>query len=363
MRLQLTLAWWSSVAALLWSAQARAEVVELNGRGGLYWDTDETTIWTATTAIRGTIEELVTLEARYLADIISTASIDVVSAATESFEEIRHEAEGGVSYADGTRSASATYIFSYEPDWLSHTAALGLGHDVFDHQLTIGLGGNFVHNEIGRKDDDNFDERLLGGGGTLSMALVATSDDLISLAYTVTYSGGYHASPYRFAYLRDPSGTDILLGPPETHPDRRVRHALAMRYNRYLFKNSALRSHIRGYVDDWGIESLTIGTEYVIGFPPVELGVRIRGYIQSKATFYEAIYAEPRRYMTADREMGAFMDGFAGGKVGVRHRFGGALETLRAELRVDGFGFQFFDFARLASRAGVIGELGIGADF
>jgi hypothetical protein len=116
-------------------------------------------------------------------------------------------------------------------------------------------------------------------------------------------------------------------------------------------------------VDDWGIESVTLGTEYVIGFPPVELGVRVRGYIQSEAAFYEAVYEEARRYMTADRELGAFMDGFAGGKIGVRHRFGGVLDTLTAELRVDGFGFWYFDFPRLPRRSGIIGEVGVGATF
>ena len=39
---------------------------------------------------------------------ISSASVDVVSAATPGFDEVRHEAEGQLVYADGTRTASGT---------------------------------------------------------------------------------------------------------------------------------------------------------------------------------------------------------------------------------------------------------------
>lgn len=362
MRLQLTAAA-LSILALTARPSKSQPVVEADARASLYDDSDATTITTATGVVRGTIAELVTLKGRYLADIISSASVDIVSAATASFDEVRHEAEGALGYADGTFSANAGYIHSNEPDWYSHTINAGVGHDFLKHQLTLGLGGTLVLNTVGRVDDDNFERDLTVGSGTASATVVASQNDLLSFAYSLAYSTGYHASPYRFAYLTDPAGTGVLLGPPETHPIHRTRHALALRYNRYLFRNSSLRSHLRGYIDDWGIKSVTVGTEYVIGIPPVELGVRVRGYLQSEAEFYEAVYSEPRRYMTADREMGAFIDGFVGGKVGVRHRFGGALDTLTAEVRVDGFGFKYFDFPRLPTRSGIIGEAGMGATF
>ena len=361
MRLQLTalaVASLAVTAVVTASTASAADVVRVDARSGLYHDSDSTTIGTATTAVRGTIEDLVTIKGRYLADIISSASVDVVSAATGRFDEIRHEAEGGLTYADGTNTANATYIYSVENDWSSHTASAGFGRDFLDHQLTLGLGGSLVLNAVGRQDDDNFAESLIVGTGTASAAIVASPEDLVSLAYSFTYTTGYQASPYRFAYLGDPTG--LTIGVPERHPDLRLRHALAIRHNHYLFQDAALRSHGRVYVDDWGITSGTVGAELVVGFPPLELGARVRGYLQSAARFYESVYEAPTRYMTADRELGAFTDVFAGGKVGLRHDFNGAIEVLEAEVRVDGFYFKYFDFPRLPQRTGLTAELGLG---
>jgi hypothetical protein len=339
---------------------ASAQVAEIDTRGAIYHDSDATTIGTTTGAVRGTIAELVTLEGRYLADIVSSASVDVVSAATGRWDEVRHEAAGGVSYDDGERRATAGYVFSIENDWLSHSVAAGFAHDLLQHQLTLGIGGHLVLNDIGRADDDNFARSLTAFGGDASATVVATKNDVVSLMASLSRSLGYHASPYRFAYLSDPNGTGLALGVPERHPETRQRYALALRYHRYLFRDSALRSDVRGYLDDWGIASVTLGSELALGIGIVELGVRARGYLQREAVFYRAVYPSAQRYMTADRELGAFVDGFFGGKIGVVHRARKVIDTLRVELRGDGFVFDYFDFPRLPRRTGLTAELGAG---
>ena len=67
--------------------------------------------------------------------------------------------------------------------------------------------------------------------------------------------------------------------------------------------------------------------------------------------------------MTADKELGAFADVFAGGLIGLRHDFNAAIEVLEAEIRVDGFYFDYFDFPRLPQRTGLTAELGLGISF
>jgi hypothetical protein len=349
------------VASLLVARTGRTDpLVSVDARGSVYHDSDRTTIGTTTGVVRAAPLDRLSLKARYLADVISTASVDVTSAATPSFEEIRHEAEGAVSYHDGTRTADVSYIFSREPDWRSHTIAGGLGHDLFNHQLTLGLGGTLVLNRVGRSGDPNFGKSLTSGGASVSATVIASPRDLVNVAYSLNYSAGYQSSPYRQAYLRDPSGTSLTIGVPEVHPEVRIRHALAMRYNRWLFRKSALRMHARGYLDDWGIASLTAGVEYVIGFGPMEVGLHVRGYGQVKARFYQPIYPEPARFMTADRELGTFIDGFAGARLTWLHEFSKRTRSLKAELKVDGFGFKYFDFPRLPKRYGLIAELGVG---
>jgi len=85
MRLQLTLA--LVVASLLVARTGRADpLVSVDARGGVYHDSDRTTICTTTGVVRATPFDRLSLKARYLADVISTASVDVTSAATPSFE-------------------------------------------------------------------------------------------------------------------------------------------------------------------------------------------------------------------------------------------------------------------------------------
>jgi hypothetical protein len=194
------------------------------------------------------------------------------------------------------------------------------------------------------------------------VGLVATKRDLVTFDYTLIHLDGYQASPYRFVriFSKDVTIPGIYLTAPEDPPSRRTRHALAVRWNRAVGKDSAVKSNLRGYVDDWGVRAITGGVEYVIGFGPVDLGIFARGYAQTKVAFYQPVYDVPRRYMTSDKELASFIDGFGGLRIGWGQRLG-PFEEVRAELKGTGFAFHFFDFPRLPERYGVIVELAIGA--
>jgi hypothetical protein len=147
----------------------------------------------------------------------------------------------------------------------------------------------------------------------------------------------------------------------ERAPETRSRHALAARWNRHLFTDTVLQSHLRLYLDDWGVASVTAGVEYLVGFGAFTVGVHLRGYGQAHASFYRPRYEARMRYMTADRELSSFVDGFGGVRAlwrSGRMRF---IEEIHAEVKVDGFGFWFFDFPRLQARNGVIVEAALGA--
>jgi hypothetical protein len=352
MRLQL-------IVLALVATTARAEPpASLDLRSGVYQDSDRTFISTSTVTARGTVKDKLNISARYLVDIITSASVDVVSAATGAFSETRHETEGALDFHDGTRTASVSYIYSLEHDWESHTANAGFSHDFLQHNVTLGLGGTFTYNNVGRANDLNFHRRLLVGGGTLSLAFTPSPRDLVSLSYTLAYLSGYQASPYRFVFFSTATGRASV---PETDPDTRLRHAVTLRWNHHLFTDSALQSHVRAYVDDWGVASVTAGTEYLVDFRQLTLGIHARGYFQEHASFYRPSYVVALRYMTADRELATFVDGFAGARLQWHRARLGPFAELRAEAKLDGFGFWFFDFPRLQSRGGVIAELAFGA--
>jgi len=335
--------------------------VAVDTRTSLYQDTDATTISTTVVGAQASPIEEVTVSGHYLADIITTASVDVVTAATRRWYETRHEGEGGVSYQNGTEAVSASYVYSVENDWESHTASLAASRDFCEHTLTFGLHGSFTTNAVGRSRDESFHETLDQGSGGLDAAFVLTKRDLLSASYTAIVLSGYQASPYRFVFFEDPTFPELRLSGPEVVPDVRVRHALGVRYNHHMFRDTALRLHVRGYLDDWGIVSGTGGGELVVGFGAVETAVFLRGYVQRGASFYQDTYDARYVYMTADRELSSFVDAFGGARVALHSGTISVFEDLRAELKATGFAFKFFDFERLPSRQGVVAELALGA--
>ncbi|MGE0791404.1 MAG: DUF3570 domain-containing protein [Sandaracinaceae bacterium] len=332
-------------------------------RTSVYQDTDRTTIGSGAVAVRARPNTEVTIGAHYLVDITTSASVDVVSAATGRWDEARNEGAGDVSWTDGWTGLSAGYVYSRENDWESHTGSAGFTQDFDDHNLTLGIGGGFVWNNIWRASDNFFQENQWSASGSLSLVGVASPTEIWQVVYNFSYVDGYQASPYRFARLADGANVPVLLFLPERHPRQRMRHALVIRQNTMLSDDVALRSHARAYLDDWGIGSVTIGTELraAVG-DGWELGAMVRGYGQLGASFYQDIYAQPMRYMTSDRELSPFLDAFAGPRLAWRGQNQGAFRELRFEVKLLGFAFYFPDFSRLETRYGFVGELAFGGN-
>jgi hypothetical protein len=343
------------VGALMLGAPARAEpqgdLATVVVRTSTYVDDDRTAISTSIVSVRARPFGNFFASARYVADAVSSASVDVVTAATGRWTELRSEVLGGAGYTDGTTTLSADYVFSHENDWDSHTISAGGSRDLFKHNLTLGAGASFVDNRVGRAGDDNFGERMRVLGGSLRAVWVAGKRDIFQSSYDLARASGYQSSPYRYAFVEDPSGVPIAFA--EVTPELRTRHALTVRWNHHLLRDAALRSHARGYADDWGLRSITAGTELVVGKGPYELAANARLYAQRHAEFYQDVYDRPRRYMTADRELSTFQDVF----LGIRGKWSG--DTVALDAALTGFAFRFPEFSRLPTRRGFIAALGL----
>jgi uncharacterized protein DUF3570 len=370
-----------ALVTLLRAGSAQAQwAASVDGRTSLYHDSDRTTISTTAVAARISPFERLAINGRYLADIITSASVDVVTAATpHPFHDTRHEGTGSVSYQDGTRTASVGYIYSVENDWRAHTGTAGFSSDFFNHRLTVGIGGGYTTNDIFRsgkdsfhpdvEENNSFHRKMKQGNASLDVGLVATRRDLLTFDYTFVYVSGFQASPYRFVPVTFAAFSGFPGYDEERDPETRVRHAASVRWNHHAFKDTAIKSHLRGYADDWGLLSITGGVEYVVGFnlgkgpatpsSDFELGVFARGYAQNSAAFYQAVYDQRRRYMTADRELSSLIDAFGGLRLAWARRVG-VFDELRAEAKGTGFVFHYFDFPRLEGRTGLIGEIALG---
>jgi hypothetical protein len=342
------------------SVPALAEpIAEVRGRASTYRDSDHTTVDTLAARLSVMPIEALKVSGGYLADIVSSASVDVVSAATPSFDETRHEGDGQVAVTVDDLDVSASYRYSVENDWRSHTGVLGGTLKLADKSTELGLSLAFTSNEVGRNEDDNFSRRLLAYAYSARVGQVLDRSTYASLTYEGSFNDGFQSSPYRYVTTSD--GRFTLL---EHHPEERIRHAAALEVIRYLLPQTSARAGYRFYIDSWGLSGHTgelrlirdLGSYFTIS-------VRERFYFQRAASFYEPWYGAPRAYMSVDRELSTFWDSFTGGSLSFEMGAFGPFESIGADLAGDYFYFRFLDYPRLVSRTGVVLSAGLLGSF
>jgi hypothetical protein len=308
-RLQLTVILGVAVAAAPAALAADRVSVEPVTRFALYRDSDATTIWTAATGVTGKLDERWELGARYLVDVVSSASVDVITQATSRFEDTRHDIAVSGGLREPERSVVVGYSHSTENDWQSHNASLSGSLDVLQRNLTLSASLGFQDNTITRANSFGFEENLRVLLGTLGASYTLTPRDLVALSLASSYYDGFQSSPYRYV----PVAGQALL---ERQPEQRFRQALVLRHHHYLGDGWALRSHARLYADTYGVKALTLGAESVFENAPFDGAFSVRGYQQTRARFYRAAYPSEQRYMTIDKELSPFFDVFAGPTLG-----------------------------------------------
>jgi hypothetical protein len=322
----------------------------------IYTDSDHTTVVSPLVAISRDAWRGGTLSASYVADAVSSASIDVVTNATQKMTDYRSEITAGLSQKLKATTLSASYIYSVENDYESHNVAFGLAQDLFDRNSTLSLGYNFAYNSVRRSGDQLFHETLYVHGVGGSWTQVFTKRTIGQLSYTFSFNEGYQASPYRFVpVIQDDGSTAFKV--PETDPFERYRHALVAALNQHVGEDSSFQADYRIYFDSWGIVSHTIQARYFITWKDVTLRLRERFYYQNAADFFRSRYTTRQPYMTADRELSTFWSNVIGFKVSWRlpwvHR------ALAVEAKTDLFYFNYIDFVPLAYRVGGNVELGL----
>jgi hypothetical protein len=281
----------------------------------------------------------------YLVDIVSAASVDVVSTASPSWQEVRTAGSIGATYRPGALGAGASASFSLEPDYLSYAASLLGIAEVARKMATLELVASYERAIAGRKDTpfSIYSLVLNRYAVTASTELVTDRATTFTPLLDVIYESGRQEKPYRYLPLfapdvvpRVPRGASPELVnqvrlPPrvaEHVPDERTRIALSGRLA-HRFKHSTLLVFDRLYFDDWGLLASTTDARYVF-----ELGSRwsfwpyARAHVQSGVSFWRRAYVgsidgrEVPTFRTGDRELGPLWSATLG--PGARWNFGSA---------------------------------------
>lgn len=277
-------------------------------------DTDGTQVVSPRAGVRlEVIDDATHVEAGYSADVWTSASIDIRTAATRRVTEQRDEITVGLERELSDVTLRGDYRFSHESDYVSHGGSLSVDQEFAEGNANVRTFLFAAQDDVGRSGDPGFHRALSTVGARVSFTQVVDPETLVQATYELTRREGFQSSPYRFVGVGGDgicaSGAQLCL--PEIHPGIRLRHAIVARGRRAIGDAVSTGVEYRFYADDWGVLSHTAIAQ--LSWLPDDrstLGARYRLYHQSAADFYEAFYPSLTaeggrriRFFSRDREL------------------------------------------------------------
>jgi hypothetical protein len=258
--------------------------------------------------VRKSLADNVSLSGSYYVDIVSNASIDVVTTASP-YKERRTETGLGVDYLvrDALITLGATR--SKEPDYTANSASLDVAQEVFGGLTTISMGYTRAWDKVGERGTPGFFDTTRHWRYRLGVTQVLTPRWLMSANVEAVADDGYLGSPYRAARV---FGAAV----PERDPRTRSSRALQLRAVGDIGSRSAIRVDYRYFWDTWDIRAHTLQLGYSRYFGDKWLGdVSLRYYRQRHALFYSDNATVETTYLSRNRQLSTFNSIGLGSKV------------------------------------------------
>ncbi|RYE90873.1 MAG: DUF3570 domain-containing protein [Myxococcales bacterium] len=355
-----------------------------------YTDSDHVAVLSPTVALA--IDDPVrgwNASGRYLVDVVSAASADIVATASRRWREVRHVGSLDASYKPRDLGFGLRASVSREPDYLSLGAGVLLTADFLDKTRTVTLGYGLGHDTSGRSGTsfDVFARTLVRHGLNASASAVIDRATRVTVVADAILERGDPSKPYRYVPVfapgtadRLPSGSSLDVvnalradeRPLERLPLARDRFALSARLAR-RFSGWTLRVDERGYLDTWGVRAATTDVRLLFDLGRRgTFGPHLRVHVQGGASFWRRVYeagtdASGRRvlprWITGDRELGPMQAYTLGGSFGWALGPAEDLSRRRLGLSFDGVSSVYTDSLLLARRNGVFSALTFEAAF
>lgn len=365
-----------ALAAVAFVRDARAQERARQGvsaRVAGYADDDSTLVLRPHVAGRVWIDEW-TIGGAYSADVVSSASIDVVTRASRPIEEARHQLSAEASWL-GERGATVGggYVYAIEPDFETHGLTLRGGVDLDDERMWHGsVLLTASTNRIGAVIDRRFEERSYTVQLGLGLARILGPSTLGRATLEASVTSGFQASAYRTVRLGDweaapytgsdpDAGTWVFSGVTgiarERHPNLRLRARATVEVVHDFGSAIALVGRLAGYLDDWGIAAGDASTELRWEPEPAllfRLGARV--YLQGSAWFWSRRYESAdgvQGYVTDDKELGPMRSYTITLAAAI------PIDDVRLDLRADGTRYEYPGFSLLLHKHALAVQIGL----
>jgi hypothetical protein len=362
-----------------------------------YNDSDHVTVLTPSIAMGIENTSGASLNANYLVDMVSAASVDIVSTASSRWKEIRQAGSVTGDYKPHDFGVTVGGSFSREPDYLSYGAYATVTKDFDEKNWTTFFGYGFSHDIAGRCGNFGgctpftvFSRPLERGSFNGGVNFVVDRESLASLTGDVIIENGDQSKPYRYVPMfsadiapKIPNGAPIDLvnkyrvaeRPLEQLPLSRRRLALTARYA-HAFEGSVVRLEERLYDDSWGLVASSSDVRWIFDIGRrFALWPHARFHVQSEVSFWQRAYISVQapagqppvwnlpEYRTGDREFGPLWTTVGG--FGMKWYLGseGDLGQWALQLTGDLMYTSFLDDLYLTQRTAELGALSFEGQF
>ena len=296
-----------AVLALLGLSQAAfASVLPEDRTDFLYhrYDGGGVTIDGPSVLVRKSVGKNVSLSANYYVDMVSSASIDVITTASPYTEE-RTQYSLSADYLRGNTTMSMGYTNSVESDFDANTYNLSLAQDMFGSLTTLTLSYAYGDDTVRRSDDPTFFRDNTRQTYGIGLTQILTRNMITALNVEVITDEGFLNNPYRSVRYFDPDSPVGYSFEPELYPRTRTTNAVGIRAKYYLPYRAALEAQYRYFIDTWDIESHTGSISYIHPWRDFTFTAKYRYHDQTGAHFFRDLFArsEATNFRGRDKEL------------------------------------------------------------
>ena len=300
-----------ALVALLLGTVARADVLPEDRADVMFhrYEGGGITVEGPSVLVRKKIGDSFSASYQYYVDLITSASIDVLTQASK-YKERRTQNNLGLQYLHNNTIYSIGWINSDEPDYKSNTGFFNISQSMFGDLTTVSFGFSRGWDKVGKVDHGIF-QGYVGDADhrtwSLGISQVLTRNLLLGFNYETQADSGYLRSPYRGVRFVDASG-QVAEGTASV-PNTRTGNAASLQLKYYLPWHAAIDGNYRFYADTWGIHANTLKLGYTQPlFRSWTFDATARYYRQTHATFYSDLFpfANALNFESRDRELAQF---------------------------------------------------------
>lgn len=246
----------------------------------------------------------VSFVSNYYVDMISSASIDVITTASP-YEEERTQWSLGMDYLRGNTIMSANYTSSVESDFDATTYSFSVSQDMFGDLTTLSLSYAKGDDIVGRSDDPLFAEDNTRQTYAVGLSQILTRNLITSLNFETITDEGFLNNPYRSVRYADPNNPIGFSYEPEVYPRTRTTNAVGIRARYFLPYRAAIQGEYRYFTDTWEITSHTASLTYVHPWKDFTFEGRVRFHDQTGAAFFSDLFprAQATNFRGRDKEL------------------------------------------------------------